>query len=389
MSDSATTVGTAGGPEKVLIVGAGIMGLSIAWALARQGLSVEVFDQGPIPNPVSSSHDEHRINRHAYGKLTGYARMMPQAFKAWDAMWADLGVSHFEATGGVYVLRHEDGWYESTKEQLGELGVPFNDLALDEVVAHYPMLRPDGIERAVFVGGSGLLFPTRILTDLVVHLSELGVRFHARSKVSEVDPERGTVTTAADTFSGDAVVVAAGAWVGRLVPSFAASVTPSRQAVLYLAPPPEMAKAWRTAPVIVVREKDAGLYALPPRRGTRLKIGDHRFSLTGDPDEDRAATEEDIAPVWNALVRAYRDMDAYTIIDPKACFYTVTADETFKVAALGGRGWAVSACSGHGFKLAPLIASGTAAAVRGLVPSEDVSDWAAARAPHRLKLFDE
>ncbi|MBZ8134826.1 FAD-binding oxidoreductase [Afifella sp. IM 167] len=388
MSDPAKTSSPAEGPEKVLIIGAGIMGLSLAWALARQGISVEVFDQGPIPNPVSSSHDEHRINRHAYGKLGGYARLMPQAFKAWDSMWADLGVSHYEPTGGVYVLRHEDGWYDSTKAQLDELGVEFKDLPRDQLAARFPMLEPDGIERAVFVGGSGLLFPVRILTDLVVHLSELGVRFHAHTKVHEVDPERGVVTTAGGHFSGDTVVVAAGAWIGRLVPQFAGSVTPSRQAVLYLAPPPDMARAWRTAPVIVVREKDAGLYALPPRRGTRLKIGDHRFSLTGDPDEDRAATADDIAPVWDALVRAYRDMDAYTIIDPKACFYTVTPDEAFKVAALGARGWAVSACSGHGFKLAPLIASGIAAGVRGVVTSDDVSEWAAARAPDRLKLFD-
>ena len=35
---------------KVLIVGGGIAGLSTAWALARRGMQVELFEQGPLPS---------------------------------------------------------------------------------------------------------------------------------------------------------------------------------------------------------------------------------------------------------------------------------------------------------------------------------------------------
>ncbi len=64
---------------KVLVIGGGIAGLSTAWSLAARGFAVELFEQGPLPNPVGSSYDEHRILRHAYGALTGYAAMMPAA----------------------------------------------------------------------------------------------------------------------------------------------------------------------------------------------------------------------------------------------------------------------------------------------------------------------
>src|SRR4051794_38488005 len=37
---------------KVAIVGAGIAGLSLAWALHKRGVAVSLFDQGAIPNPV-------------------------------------------------------------------------------------------------------------------------------------------------------------------------------------------------------------------------------------------------------------------------------------------------------------------------------------------------
>ncbi|HEY0274984.1 MAG TPA: FAD-dependent oxidoreductase [Paenirhodobacter sp.] len=373
--------------ESVIVVGAGIMGLSLCWALARRGVKVRLFDQGAIPNPISSSYDEHRINRHAYGKLNGYARMMPQAFRAWDAMWADLGVSHYEETNGIYVLRHEDGWYENTRSQLAEMGIACTDMSAHQVAERLPVLREEGISRAVEVGGSGLLFPRRILTDLVVHLMLQGVEFHAYTPVTAVDLEKATVTTEKGIFGADKVVVAAGPWIGRLIQEFDGVAVPSRQAVLYLAPPPELMRIWQKAPVVVVRDKEAGLYCLPPRRGTRLKIGDHRFSMTGDPDEDRKATAEDIAPIWEGMRKAYRDVDRYSIIDPKACFYTVTDDESFRVVQSGAGGMAVSACSGHGFKLAPLVASGVVSGLLGDHPADAVATWAAGKAAQQLPLF--
>ncbi|MCS0502016.1 NAD(P)/FAD-dependent oxidoreductase [Ancylobacter mangrovi] len=364
-SNADAAVPAKSGVRRVIVVGAGIAGLSIAWSLARRGIEVDLFEQGSIPNPKSSSFDEHRINRHAYGRLQGYARLMPESFRLWDAMWSDLGVRHYESTGGIYVLRTDDDWYETTAASLDEVGVDYHDIPLDQLERLVPMIEPEGVLRAVYVGGSGLLYPNRILTDLVVHLAARGVRFHAMSPVTEVDPERGEVTAGGKVHTADMVVVAAGAWIDRLVPSFRGRAVPSRQAVLFLAPPPDLAGLWASAPVIVVKDDEAGLYTLPPRNGTRLKIGDHRFSRIGDADEDRLATEADVESLWHGLRKCYRDIDRYGVLEQKACYYTVTDDENFLVRAIGTQGWAVSACSGHGFKLAPLVADSVARAIAG------------------------
>ncbi len=66
-------------------------------------------------------------------------------------------------------------------------------------------------------------------------------------------------------------------------------------------------------------------------------------------------------------------------LEEKACFYTVTEDESFWVGAIGARGWAMSACSGHGFKFGPLMGRALADAVLGRTDSASLQHWEAAR----------
>jgi glycine/D-amino acid oxidase-like deaminating enzyme len=116
---------------------------------------------------------------------------------------------------------------------------------------------------------------------------------------------------------------------------------------------------------------------LPPRRGTRLKIGDHVFTRRGDADEDRTATDQDVARLIRVLPLAIRDIERYTVLERKACFYTVTEDEHFIQRAVGARGWIISACSGHGFKLGPLTGEFAAQALSGERPEAQITRLAA------------
>jgi sarcosine oxidase/sarcosine oxidase subunit beta len=368
--------------QKILIVGGGIAGLSAAWALARRGHAVELFEQGPLPNPRCSSYDEHRIIRHAYGDMTGYAHLMPEAFRVWERLWKEIGTSHYDPCGAVYFRRHDDSWYEGVSRSLDEMGIGYRDIPLDTVPQRFPMVNPAGLCRVVETDGAGMLFPIRILTDMVGLLGRLGVRMHTGCTVSEVDPTRGTLVADGMVHGGDTVIVAAGAWAERLLPDLRAVVTPSRQAVLYLSPPPDLARAWAGSPVMLDAGPDGGTYTLPPRCGTRLKIGDHVFSRRGDPDEDRLATEQDLERLQVAARIAYKDIDRYDVLERKACFYTVHDQEEFQVRPTGEAGWVISACSGHGFKLGALMGELVARAITGEMAATDVPPLAAGRVSH-------
>ena len=358
---------------KILVVGAGIAGLSTAWALTRRGFQVEVFEQGAIPNPRATSYDEHRITRHAYGTLEGYAYLMPRAFRLYEQLFQDIGARHFSPGSVFYFLRDDVDWYEPVSRSLNALGKGYRDIPLSEVPDRFPMIETQSLTRCVETDEGGMLFPIRILTDLTVWLGNQGVTFHAEMRVSEVDPEAGTLVANGETHRADRIVIAAGAWVNKLTPEVADAVVPSRQAVMYLSPPAEYVDAWKTAPVLIDLGTKSGTYTLPPRMGTRLKVGDHVFTRSGDADGDRIATDADVARLNSAGRLAYRDFDRYQVLERKICFYTVTRDasEEFQVRPWGAKSWVVSACSGHGFKLGPLIGDGVAAAIAGEMSDDD------------------
>lgn len=363
---------------KVAIVGAGIGGLSLARELALRGVQVALFDQGPIPNPVASSVDEHRITRHTYGGLPGYSALMPAAFAAYDGIWRDIGRSHYLPTGIVYMTRGGEDLYPETAAELDTLGIAHAALGLDQLAAQLPHVALTGVTSAFKAEGSGILFAARITRDLAAWLAEArGVTLHPGARVQSVDPQAGRLVVDGITHSADVVVVAAGAWVSDLVPTMVERLVPSRQMVLYLQPPAHLADAWAQSPVLVDVGPTHGAYILPPRDGTRLKIGDHRFTRIGHGSDDRIATPEDLAPVLAAARTALADFDAYAMTERKVCYYTVTADERFVVQPLGRSGWLLSACSGHGFKLGALMGQILARALVGEITPAQATALAA------------
>ncbi|MBN9251133.1 MAG: FAD-binding oxidoreductase, partial [Mesorhizobium sp.] len=111
---------------QVIVVGAGIAGLSTAWSLAKLGHSVSIVEQGSIPNPLAASGDHHRIIRRAYRPGAGYGQLITEAYEAWDEVWADIGESHFDQRGFLCVSRTPGDKAEEYREGMEEGGFPID-----------------------------------------------------------------------------------------------------------------------------------------------------------------------------------------------------------------------------------------------------------------------
>ncbi|HEY7607849.1 MAG TPA: FAD-dependent oxidoreductase [Alphaproteobacteria bacterium] len=363
---------------KVGIVGAGIMGLSAAWALMRRGAHVSVFEQYAIPNPLGSSVDQHRLIRYPYGGDTGYCRMIDAGFGAWERLWADLGERLYAETGTIGIDGAGADWVQRSAASMREVGIAFETLDGNALARRFPHLRPEGIGTALYEPRGGALFAGRIVERLAHHLGTNGVELHAKTKVADVDAERARIRLADSAVHGfDRVIVAAGPWITRLVPGLAARVTPSRQIVVYLAPPPSQEAAWAAAPMMIERQRDYVYYAVPPRAGLGLKFGDHRFSLAGDPDREREALRGEAEDLLAKCRPRFRDGGQYRIVEAKTCFYDVEPQERFILEPLGAAGLVMSGFSGHGFKFGALMGELAAAAVIGEKKPDSIRRYAA------------
>lgn len=363
---------------KVTIVGAGIMGLSAAWALTRAGHRVTVYDQAEVPNPLGSSVDQHRLIRHAYGAERGYTRMVSEAYDAWELVWRDVGARHYAASGTLVLETSTGNWAEESAAVLAAEGIPFRRLSADETARDFPLVDSRNARFVLHLESGGTLFADRIVASLARWMAGQGTPVAAATAVRDIDPARARVTLSSGAaIDADLLIVAAGPWVARLVPSIASRVTPSRQVVVYLTPPPETAAAWTRHPMILDLDPAAGFYLVPPRDGTGLKVSNHGFTMIGDPDRDRIAGADEARAIMDLCAHRLKGFGRYAMAEAKTCFYDVEPKERFILETLGNATWIMSGFSGHGFKFAPVLGLELAKAVAGARDAAAVTAWAA------------
>ncbi|MBI3505988.1 MAG: FAD-dependent oxidoreductase [Proteobacteria bacterium] len=363
---------------RLLVVGAGIFGLSTAWSAVKRGLQVELVEQAAIPNPIGSSVDQHRLIRHPYGPQGGYTRMTSDAYGAWDRLWADLGRTLYAPSGTLMFEDVAGSWLAASRTAMDACGVPHTRPSPAELARRYPALIAENFADVLAADTGGTLFAGDIVAALAGWLPAHGAILHAHAAVRDIDPNRNEVTLAdGRRLSGDALVVCAGPWTNRLVPAMEARMTPSRQTILYLDPPAGWDGIWNDMPLLLDLAASGTFYLVPPRQGRGLKVGVHTFSNEGDPDEPRVADAAACEHLLAVCARRLARLDEYRIRLAKTCFYDTVADERFIVEPLGPAAYVATGFSGHGFKFGALVGERIAEAVAGGLEAAALTRWAA------------
>lgn len=340
----------------IIVVGAGISGLSTAWSLTKAGHSVTIVEQGPIPNPLAASGDHHRIIRRAYGKAAGYGRLISQAYEAWDELWADLGESHYDQRGFICISREEGDEAEQYRDGMLAGGWPIEQLEPAEAVARWPFLEAGTFRYVFFSPEGGALLCRRIAAGMADWLRKNGANVYDNSKVESVDPEAGEVVLASgERLRGDRIIVTAGAWAPNLLPALCAPLKTYRTALAYVEPPADLKEAWDSAPVILDVGGEVDGYMIPPSGGAGMKFGSGLHKVrSSDANWNRDPVEGEGEAIRNLFGPPIARIGEYRVTEVVTCAYTFTEDETF-YAAETGKCLLISACSGHGYKFGAAV----------------------------------
>jgi sarcosine oxidase len=307
------------------------MGLATARSLARRGWKVTVYEQFELGHKRGSSHGRSRIFRLAYPDPT-WVRMAQEALVGWRELEEEGGTALLELNGLLEIVLDAD---RSSRDGLAAAGLRFELLDAGAAQQRWPIRIPDHWT-VLFQPDAGI-----VRADLAQRAFLDSARAHG------AELHEGTRVDSLEDVDADVAVVTAGAWVKRLIPWV--SVRPTRETLAYF--------HRDGTPIASIGQLDPETrghahYSLhDPRHG--LKAGFHHAGKTIDPDEPGEPDPDLIALVSDWVRRVHTDVDPEPVA-AETCFYTNTADESF-VLERNGRVVVGSACSGHGFKFAPVV----------------------------------
>ena len=348
---------------KHVIIGAGAMGSAAAYHLAQRGEPVVVIEQFALGHDRGSSHGAARITRHSYADAR-YARVMPAAFRAWRELEADAGESIYIRTGGISFSSAEVDYAAQVAASLKELDVPHwrgSGRAWNQ--RHPAFALPDRYD-VVFEPDAGMLKAARAVA-LQLELA----RRHGRGKTRvienspvkriELEHDRPVVITEDTRIVAERLIVSAGAWVKRLLPSLSVPLQTTRQQVLYVRAADASPFGIGRFPVFIFKGADAedSFYGMPEFQGLGVKVARHG-GPEFDPDIDDRTIGEDYKLTVRRFLRDHIPVLADAPIESsEVCLYTVAPDDQFQVDFLPGRPDVIvaSPCSGHGFKFSCYI----------------------------------
>ena len=346
----------------IVVVGGGIVGVAAARALAGGLRSVVLLEQFDLGHTRGSSHGTSRIHRLNYGDER-FVRLAQAAGEAWRALEEERGERLLEQVGVIDLGPAAP----ATARALAVCGVPYETLSANEVAARWP-IRLEPSETAVFQRDGGFLHADRAHAALVAAAVEGGVEVRERTAVESLELGRGSVhlTLANGELVAGAVAVTAGAWAPRLLAAIGVElpVVPTRETVVYVdlpgadELPPLIDYAGIPAPGEggIARPGNSTFSLAAPGEG--LKAGLHHAGPVTDPDQ--VGTVDESVAAWVARWATSRYEHAGARLGAETCIYTNTADESF-VLERHGRVVVGSACSGHGFKFAPVVGRNLAA----------------------------
>jgi glycine cleavage system aminomethyltransferase T/glycine/D-amino acid oxidase-like deaminating enzyme len=316
--------------QKVVIIGAGIVGTNLADELVQRGWNnITVVDQGPLDMPGGSTS-------HAPGLVFQTNASKTMSLLAKYTVEKLLSLDCFNQVGGLEVATTE-ARYEDLKRKLGyaqSWGIEARLVDAAECKRIYPFLNEEIVLGGLHIPSDGLALAAKSVQLLIERTREAGVVYKGSTPVTGIERSGGRVTgveTPDGVIPADIVVSCAGFWgveVGAMV-GMQIPLLPLAHQYVKTGPVPALAgrnELPNGASLPILRHQDRDLYYR--EHGERYGIGSyaHRpmpvvaadLGLTPKHVDEHNMpsrlefTPEDFAPSWEdskEILPALREAD--------------------------------------------------------------------------------
>lgn len=307
-----------------LVIGGGVVGMAIAYGLARAGERVRVLDDGD---------DAPRAARGNFGLIwvqgkglhnTDYARWAMQAAAAWPEFAQELreltGIDvELSQIGGLHLTLSDDALEKrvahlaSIRNALGGLPTDYPFEVLDNAgVRNLEPAAGPQVAGATYCPLDGHVSPLRVLRALFAAFAARGGQYTGNVKVEKIDARPGEfrVEAGATTYTAGRLVLAAGLGNNTLAPlvGLKAPVAPQRGQIMVS----ERVQPFLRHPSLHVRQTGEGV----------LQIGDSKE----DVGYDDGTTLHELARIAAQAARYYPILEQVNLVRTWGALRVMTPD---------------------------------------------------------------
>lgn len=325
------------GPD-VVVVGAGVVGLSIAFQLAQRGASVTVFDKTGI-GAGASGVQPGGVRQQWGTRVNCLLARESMDFYADAQELLRMRVDPGFRRCGYLFLAHSESALERLQENVSlqnELGIRSQVLAPAEAAEVVPGLDTAGVVGGAWCAEDGYFDRPQSLVEALGALAEVRI-----DDVLDVEEEGVVRLARGGELHADAVVVAAGADTPQLLPEL--PIRPEARYLFFSDP---------------IRERLLEpLVVSPERRFAAKQLADGRLlasdlGAVGDPEANLADWRSNVRTAFEELLPQLVFVALPTVV---AGIYDVTPDRQAILGRVRERVWVAAGFSGRGFMLAPAV----------------------------------
>ncbi len=353
-----------------IIIGAGSMGSSAAYFLAKAGHKVLCLDRYSSPHVFGSHSGQSRIVRKAYFEHPDYVPLLNRSYQNWRMIEEESSQQLYFETGLLY-LTHSGTEIDRGVRKAAQLhSLPLLELKNSDLNDRWPQIQVPENMQILFEEEAGFAIPELTINTLIKLAEFHGAVFKMPESALKwtTSASTCTVTTNHGIYTADKLIFCSGAWSSYLLPELKIPLKVSRQTLAWFETDSSSDFSPENFPCFMIEDSEDDLFygfpvlpqvTLGGSGGLKIahhKVVDYVIDIQNYTPQHSISLDEE--SLLRSILNKYLPGANGRLLQATTCLYTNSPDGDFILDFLPEHNERIIiACgfSGHGFKFVPVM----------------------------------